>query len=85
MLNEGHAERAEQEIRQAEVRIQEAQRTYHFSDDVVQGSLARQSAGLSSGRAAASAAAKAPAAARPARARAAALQNNSSAMDALGF
>jgi Ca-activated chloride channel family protein len=85
MLNEGHAERAEQELRQAEVRIQEAQRTYHFSDDVVQGSLARQSAGLSSGRAAASAAAQAPAAARPARARAAALQNNSSAMDALGF
>lgn len=85
MLNEGQAERAEQELQQAQTRLEAAQRQYHFSDEVVQGNLTRQAAGLSSGRAAASSAAQAPAASRPARARAAALQNNSSAMDAYGY
>lgn len=84
MLNEGQAERAEQGLQQAQTRLEAAQRQYHFSDEVVQGNLQPQAAGLSSGRAAASSAAQAPAASRPARARAAALQNNSSAMDAYG-
>ncbi len=85
LLNQGQAERAEAELAHAEQRIQQAQAQYHFSDDTVRGSLARQSAGIARGRAAASSASQAPAAARPARARAAALENNASAMDALGF
>jgi Ca-activated chloride channel homolog len=85
LLNQGQAERAEQELRQAEVRLQQAQQQYHFSDDVVQGSMRRQSEGMAAGRAAAGEAARAPAAARPARMRAAALQNNSSAMDSSGY
>jgi Ca-activated chloride channel homolog len=85
MLNEGQAEQAAAELERAQTRMAQAQQQYHFSDDVVQGSLRRQSAGLASGRAAASSAAAAPAASRPARTRAAALHNNASAMDAMGY
>ncbi len=85
LLNEGQAEQAARELQAAETRIQQAQTQYHFSDEVVQGNLMRQAAGISSGRAAASSAASAPAASRPARARAAALHNNSSMMDSMGY
>ena len=85
LLNRGEAERAEVELQQAQANLQHAQEQYHFSDDVVQGSLRRQSAGLATGRAAASEAARAPAAARPARARAAALRNNIDAMSSAGY
>lgn len=81
MINEGHADRAEAELRNAEERLRAAA-SVHFADEAVQGQLLRQAAGVSSGRAAARRAVSAPSAASV---RGASLQNRSSAMDAYGY
>ena len=81
MINEGHADRAEVELQNAEERLRAAA-SVHFADAQVQGQLLRQAAGVSAGR---SAARRAVAAPSPSAVRGASLQNRSSAMDAYGY
>ena len=84
MLNEGRAEEAERTLAATEQQLRQASQQFNFTDDVVQGNLARQADGVARGRRAAGSAAAAPAAARPARARAAALDNNAEAYHSMG-
>ncbi|MBI5514221.1 MAG: VWA domain-containing protein [Deltaproteobacteria bacterium] len=82
-LRQGDATRAQAELASAEQTIQRAQQEYHFTDEVVQGSLARQSSSIAAGRVATEEAARSPN--RPAAMRRATLINNNSAYDALGL
>lgn len=84
LLNQGQAEQAEAELGRTEERLRQAA-SVQFSDEHVQTALRSQAAQVSSGRAAARRAVAAPAPARATMSRAAALHNNSQAMDAFGF